>query len=368
MKIQSIAITHHQLELSPPFKAAWDGRERRQFQATIVRVRADDGTEGIGSGDLMVGFAGHEDLFIGEDPLRIERHWRVLNNIDFHYGRCWPLDIALWDLAGKLLNQPVWRLLGGLNDRVRAYASLGAQRTGEELADQCQMLIDRGFAAAKIRFQRGDWREDVRALELARAAVGDRLELMVDCNQGWRMPWDTQPPWTLKDALNVSRELDRLGVYWMEEPLHRADIAGMRQLRESTDVRVAAGEMTRSMHELYDLILQGAVDVVQPDAALTGGITGLRRIATLAAERGVCFTPHTWTNGLGVVANAHLTTGLVDAPFLEFPFDPPFWPLAHRDFLLAEPFEPDAEGWLRLTEAPGLGVALDEHRLSATAL
>ena len=368
MKIEAIEITHHRLDLEPPFKAAWDGRERRHFDATVVRVRADNGAVGIGSGDLMVGFEGHEDLFIGHDPLRIERHWRTLDNIDFHYGRCWPLDLALWDLAGKLLNQPVWRLLGGLNDRVRAYASLGAQRSGDELADQCQMLIARGFPAAKIRFQRGDWHEDVRALEQVRSKVGERLELMVDCNQGWRMPWDTQTPWTFKDALTVARELERLGVYWMEEPLHRADLAGMRRLRESTDVRIAAGEMTRSMGELHALVLEEAVDVVQPDAALTGGITGLRRIATLATQRGVTFTPHTWTNGLGVVANAHLTAGLVEAPFLEFPFDPPHWPLAHRDFLLAEPFEPDGEGWLNLSDAPGLGVELDEARLRKTAI
>lgn len=368
MKIEAIEITHHRLGLKPPFKAAWDGRERRHFDATIVRVRADNGAVGLGSGDLMVGFEGHEDLFIGQDPLRIERHWRTLSNIDFHYGRCWTLDLALWDLAGKLLGQPVWKLLGGLNDTMRAYASLGAQRSGEELADQCEMLIERGFPAAKIRFQRGDWREDVRALERVRAKVGTQFELMIDCNQGWRMPWDTQSPWTFKDALMVARELERLGVYWMEEPLHRADLSGMRRLRESTDVRIAAGEMTRSMSELHALLLEDAVDVVQPDAALSCGITGLRRIAALASERGVAFTPHTWTNGLGVIANAHLAAGVADSPFLEFPFDPPHWSLARRDFILSTPFEPDPQGWLKLSEAPGFGIELDEELLRATAL
>jgi L-alanine-DL-glutamate epimerase-like enolase superfamily enzyme len=103
----------------------------------------------------------------------------------------------------------------------------------------------------------------------------------------------------------------------MEEPLHRADYAGMRVLREATDVRLAAGEMTRQLHELRELLAGGCVDVVQPDAALVGGITGLRRIALMAQEHHITFTPHTWTNGMGVTANAHLVAGLTDAPFLE---------------------------------------------------
>src|SRR5215475_10119852 len=109
----------------------------------------------------------------------------------------------------------------------------------------------------------------------------------------------------------------------MEEPLHRGDCKGMRALRETVDVRIAGGEMTRQLHELRELISQGCVDVLQPDAALVGGITGLRRIALMAQERNLVFTPHTWTNGVGVVANAHLAAGLADAPFFEFPYDPP---------------------------------------------
>jgi L-alanine-DL-glutamate epimerase-like enolase superfamily enzyme len=200
------------------------------------------------------------------------------------------------------------------------------------------------------------------------ARVGGRLELLVDCNQGWRMPWDTATPWSFKDALAVARELERLKVYWMEEPLHRADYAGMRALREATDVRIAAGEMTRQLHELRDLVTGGCVDVVQPDAALVGGITGLRRIAILAEEHHLVFTPHTWTNGMGVTANAHLAAGLSNAPFLEFPFDPPEWSLERRDFMIAEPLVADREGWITLSEAPGMGYALDEDRLRATRI
>jgi len=367
-KIVSIQITHHRLPLDPPFRASWDSKPRTHFDATIVRVRTDTGLSGCGSGDLMIGFQGHENLFIGQDPLALERHYRVLSHIDFHYGRCWPLDLALWDLAGKITGQPCWKLLGGLSNRIRAYASSGTLRDPSAMADNAERYLAHGFSAMKIRFHRGDWRDDVKALEAVRARVGGRLQLLVDCNQGWRLPWDTESAWTFKDALAVARELERLDVYWMEEPLHRGDHAGMRALREATDVRVAAGEMTRQSHELRDLIAEGCVDVLQPDVALVGGITGLRRVAIMAHEHNLTFTPHTWTNGMGVTANAHLAAGLGDAPFIEYPYDPPEWDLSRRDFIMTEPLEADRDGWITLSDAPGMGYALDEARLAKTLM
>ncbi|MCW2306498.1 mandelate racemase/muconate lactonizing enzyme family protein [Rhodobium gokarnense] len=369
-RIASIAISHHRLPLDPPFKASWDGRPREHFDATIVRVRDDEGREGIGSGDLMLGFAGHENLFLGEDPRRVERHYEVLSHIQFHYGRCWPLDLALWDLYGKITGEPVWRLLGGRADRVRLYASSGVLRDTAEMVEMAEKFAGEGFPAMKIRFSssaggRDGWRADLKVLEAIRARLGDRLELMVDCNQGWRMPWDTAAPWTYKDALQVARELERLGVYWMEEPLHRADRAGMRALREATSLRIAGGEMTRELHDFRDLIADRALDILQPDVALVGGITGLRRVALMAREHNIAFTPHSWTNGIGVLANAHLTAGIGETPWLEFPYDPPEWSPARRDFPLAAPITHE-DGWLVLGEAPGLGIALDEERLAAT--
>lgn len=367
-RIARIDVSHHRLPLAPPFHASWDTVPRRQFDATIVRVTTDTGLVGIASGDMMVGFGGHEHLFVGRDPLAIERHFRVLSNIDFHYGRCWPLDLALWDLAGKIAGLPVWQLVGGLSNRVRAYASSGTLRDPGAMAEAAERYLAAGFPALKIRFHRGDWRDDIKALESVRARVGHRLELMVDCNQGWRMPWDTAAPWTLKDAVTVGRELERLGVYWMEEPLHRADRDGMRRLRETVDVRVAGGEMTRDLTDFRDLLAAGALDVVQPDVALVGGITGLRRVAVMAEAFGAVFTPHTWTNGMGVVANAHLTAGAVEAPFLEFPYDPPEWSLERRDFMMSQTLKVSGEGFIELTGEPGMGYAPDEDLLSKTRL
>jgi L-alanine-DL-glutamate epimerase-like enolase superfamily enzyme len=366
--ITGIEISQHRLVFDPPFHASWDTKPRHHWDATIVRVRTDAGLTGIGSGDLMLGFAGHEPLFVGQDALAIERHWRIINNINFHYGRCWPLDLALWDLAGKIANQPCWKLLGGLSDRVRAYASSGTLREPQALAEAAQAYLARGFPAMKIRFHRGDWRKDIKALEAVRQRVGERLELMVDCNQGWRSPQDTYPPWSLKDAVTVARELEKLGIYWMEEPLHRGDREGMRRLRGMTDIRIAGGEMTRELYEFRDLITEGALDVLQPDVALVGGITGLRRVGHMAADHNLIFTPHTWTNGMGVMANAQLVAGMADAPFLEFPFDPPEWGLDRRDYMLASALDVDQNGYILLPNKPGMGYDLAEDILAKTRI
>lgn len=368
--IDRISVTHHRLPLAPPFCAAWDGQARHYFDATIVRVFDTDGRMGIGSGDFMLGFEGHEGLFVGCDPLDLDRHNKVLSNIDFHYGRCWPLDIALWDLAGQIKQKPVWRMLGGTSPEVPVYASSGALHRPEALADVAERFLALGFPAMKIRFrsrESGGWREDIKGLEAVRARVGKKLTLMVDCNQGWQMPWDTDPPWTFDEALPVAQELERLGVFWMEEPLDRADLDGHRRLRDATSVKIAGGEMTRELSSLQTMVDGGAFDIVQPDAALVGGITGLAKFGRGLRETNTIFTPHTWTNGLGVVANFHLMAALGGAPFVEFPYDPPTWELDRRDYILSDPVM-QTGGVVTLSEKAGLGISLDEERLSATRL
>ena len=179
------------------------------------------------------------------------------------------------------------------------------------------------------------------------------------------MVWDIEEPWQLKDAIPVARELERLGVYWMEEPLWRGDWKGMKALKEMIGVRLAAGEMNREMHEFRHLVEERCVDVLQPDAALTGGITGLRRVAAMCQEAGITFTPHTWSNGVGMVANAHLVAALSNGPFMEFPYDPPEWSVERRDFMMADKFHAD-RGWLDLGQDPGLGIRYDERLLKKT--
>lgn len=369
MRIANIRRSRHQLTLDPPFPPAWDSAPRHHFNVDLVRVETDDGFVGIGSGDPMPGFAGHEALFVGQNPLDLGRHGRIVDNLSFHYGRCWPLEVALWDLAGKILDQPVWRLLGGVHGgSLACYASTGTLRSPQATVDAVAAVANAGFPAVKLRFHRRHWREDVEVVEAVRERLGDAVDIMVDCNQAWRMPWDTAAPWTQKEALACARELEKLKVFWMEEPLHRGDHAGMAALRGRTDMRIAGGEMTRETHEVTHLTDNGALDVLQQDAVVCGGIGGLAGVFAAARQRGLEIAPHTWGNGIGLLANAHLAAGVGGCPYLEYPYDPPEWTPERRDFQLAAPVQPDGGGWLHLGETPGLGIALDEDRLAATEI
>lgn len=366
MKIRSIEVTHHEIPLTPAFQPAWDSRQRPTFRIALVTVTTDEGLQGFGSGDAMPGFAGHEELFVGRDPLDLDRHYRIVENLSFHYGKHWPLDIALWDLAGKIKSEPVWRLLGGEGAPVPAYASLGQRRDLSAVVEAAQQAVAQGFKAVKLRFYRPDWRDDARVAEAVRSALGPGIELMIDCNQAWRMQWDTHPYRNATEALEVVRALEPLGIYWIEEPIFRGDYEGLRRLRDATDIRISGGELTRETHEARHLVDLGCYDVIQTDAALAGGISGLAPVARHAASQGIVFTPHTWGSGIMLAANLQLTAGTTGAPFIEYPYDPPEWPIKARDFMLTEPMRPDRDGLLRVSEAPGLGITLDHERLAAT--
>jgi len=364
--ITRIEITHHRLPLDPAFPASWDPRPRTHFPATIVRVFDDAGHVGIGSGDSMYGFEDYQSYFLGEDPLDLDRHAAVLANIEFHAGRPWPLDIALWDLAGQRADRPIWKLVGGRSNRVRAYASSGVHRPAEEMVGVAERACELGFPALKVRFGRPVLDDDLAVVKAIRDAVGTTLDLLVDCNQGWRMPWDTLAPWGVDKATEVAEALEAEGVAWMEEPLHRGDYDGMVELRRRVGIKIAGGEMTREPYEFRELLHRGCLDVFQPDCACTMGISGLRHLAVAVERAGKIFTPHTWGNGIGVMANLHLTAGTVIPPYVEFPFDPPEWTTARRDYPLTSTIEVGGDGWITLSDRPGLGIELDEDVLAHT--
>ncbi|UCH73264.1 MAG: mandelate racemase/muconate lactonizing enzyme family protein [Rhodospirillales bacterium] len=359
-------MSRHRLPLDPPFVAAWDSRARESSDVSIVRITTADGAVGIGAGGTMDGVERYYDLFVGHDPLDLERHAAILANLDFHGVRPWALDVALWDLVGKIRKQPVWHLLGGRSGTVPCYASTGVLREKKALTDAVSALAGQGFKAVKLRLHHADWREGIAILEAVAITLSGKAELLVDCNQGWRMPWDAEACWTYHQALAAAWELKRLGVYWMEEPVHHGDVKAMAALRGATGLRIAAGEMTRGEHALADLVDRNAVDVLQPDATLTCGILAARRLARRAAERDVAFTPHSWGSGIGLLVNAHIFAGCGGSPWLEYPLDPPEWTAERRDFMLAQPIKAGKDGCIELSDAPGFGIELDEERLAAT--
>jgi D-galactarolactone cycloisomerase len=368
VRITGIRLQRLRVPLDPPFPAAWDPVPRTSFDVTLVRVETDEGVVGVGSGDTMVGFEAFEHLFVGQDPLAIARHVRVLETIDFHAGRYWPLEAALWDVVGQVAGLPVATLFGGATDSIPVYASSGMLLPAEERAESALRLREQGFRALKIRVDPRRLDEGLDAVSATRAAVGATMELMVDLNQGWRMAGDTTATLDPAGARSIASRLAELDVLWMEEPLAGTDLRGLAVLRASgPGVRIAGGEMTRTFGESLAALDADAFDVYQPDVVLAAGMLRTRTVAELALARNRWFTPHTWTNGLGLLANLHVVAGVGGGPFLEFPYDPPGWTTDRRDAFLSEPIRPDADGLLHVPSAPGLGAVLDEDAIARYA-
>jgi D-galactarolactone cycloisomerase len=365
VRIAGIEVRRYAYPLDPPFQAAWDPAPRRALEASVAIVRSEEGLAGYASGAALPDAAVLEPLLVGLDPLRVEVVREICETVDFHGGRPWTAEVAVWDLAARSLGQPLWRLLGGRSERLLAYASSGEPTSAEERARRVAALRDRGVKAVKLRFHDPDWRRDVELVERVREAVGTDVELMVDANEGWRMAGDREARWDVATASQCARALEPLGVYWLEEPLRTDDVDGYATLRRRTSLRIAAGEMVRGAFEARDLILRGGVDVVQPDAVLAGGLGGCRRIAALADLCGRAFTPHTWSNGLGFLANLHLALAVSTCPYVEVPLDPPAWTPERRDWLLPAPLEIAADGTIAPPPGPGLGITPDLDALEA---
>jgi L-alanine-DL-glutamate epimerase-like enolase superfamily enzyme len=183
------------------------------------------------------------------------------------------------------------------------------------------------------------------------------------------MAGDIVPGLGPQDGRRLIERLADYGVLWVEEPLAGIDLTGMRMLREQgRGVRIAGGEMARTFDELRLALDQDALDVYQPDVVLALGISGTRTLAELALRRNRWFTPHTWTNGIGLLANLHVCCGVGGGPYLEYPYDPPGWTPERRDFMLTEPLRIDRDGCLRVPASPGLGIELDEEAVEFHAL
>jgi D-galactarolactone cycloisomerase len=365
-RIAAVEVRRYGVDLDPPFHAAWDPVPRARIEESLVIVRSEDGLAGYASGAEPVDAALLERLLVGLDPLRTEFVRELCETVDVHGARPWAVENAVWDLAARSLGVPLWRLLGGRSERILAYASSGELVAPGERAQRVADLREAGVRAVKLRLHHDDWRDDIAVVAEVRDAVGLDVELMVDANHGWRMPGDRSPRWHVAAALAYARALEPFGVYWLEEPLPTHDVDGYARLRAGTSLRLAAGEMVRSLHEARDLVLRGGVDVVQPDVAFAGGIGGCRRIAGLADLCGRMFSPHTWSTGLGLLANLHLALAVSTCPFVEVPHDPPAWSAERRDWLLGGPaVEIAADGTVAPPPGPGLGVTPDLEALEA---
>ena len=358
VRTRTFNFPHEDQVFAPP----WQPAPNRSHRLTIVEVHTDEGITGIGAGGVLTRLNTAAGLFVGRDPLAIEQHVAMLSTIAYFIGRPWPVEIALWDIAAKAAGLPLYKLLGGNRDRLPAYASTAELRPKEQRAEDVVKLRDEGFTAVKIRFHSPHPPDDLPTLEAVRRAVGDEMTIMVDANQGWRYPGDVSPHrWDVSTAINMARAMEEFDVYWLEEPLWAYDYDGLAELRRRTTTRIAGGELNMALHEFREYIRHGCLDVYQPDATFAGGITTARTVAGMAHAAGLSFAPHTWSNGIGILANLHLAAAMPNCHFIEYPYDPPKWTPEQRDFILAEPLRIDSDGNLVLPDKPGLGVELNEE-------
>ena len=292
----------------------------------------------------------------------------VCETVDFHGGRTWTVEVAVWDLLGRALGQPVHLLLGGRNERIHAYASSGELVSPEERARRCVALRDAGVRACKIRFHHTDWRRDVDVVAAVRDAVGPDFELMVDANQGWRMPGDLQPRWDVATAVQCARALEPLGVYWLEEPLPTTDVDGYRALRHAHRPADRGGRDGAPRRPRRAIWCSPASTWCSPTScwpAASAAAGASRRTPSCTAGRGRRTRGRTATASWSTCT---VRSALSSFPFVEVPYDPPTWSTARRDFLLPAPIEIGADGTIAPPAGPGLGVvpdldALEAHRV-----
>lgn len=334
----------------------------------VVELVAEDGTTGWGAcfsqtPQAVGALQWLRRFVVNENPLEIERVTEKLHQITYWHGRGGAMthaisavNIALWDLAGRILGQPVSVLLGGrYREKVLAYGS-ALFHPVDGLERRIEQMRERGFRAIKLGwdpFGKQSAAEDEQLVKRARRAAGEETLLLVDAG-------GSDPYWRLrlKDALARARMLADYGVYWFEEPLAPDDLDGYVRLTDSSPVKIAHGEVLTRRQSFVPYFRERAMDIVQPDAAKVGGLSESRRIAQMAEEHGIELVPHGWNTAIGVAADLHLVSSLSTRSFVEFNVGN-----AMVETITAEPFRLDADGCLPVPAAPGLGVELDRERL-----
>ncbi|HEV3119590.1 MAG TPA: mandelate racemase/muconate lactonizing enzyme family protein [Gemmataceae bacterium] len=336
---------------------------------TIIEVLTDEGLTGIGS--AMTSKALIEasvkllrPLLIGERPDEPARVSEKLRQSLFWQGRGGAvehaisgIDIALWDLMGKICNQPVARLLGGCyRQRIKPYGSLLFDEP-EPLCEKLRQAVARGFKAIKLGwrpFGRRDSRTDELLIRTARETVGPNIELMVDAG-GSEQFW----PHGYKWALETAKMLAGYDVAWFEEALPPDDLEGFIELRRHAPLPITTGEVLTRRQSFRPFLERQAVDIIQPDCTKCGGLTEAWRIGWMAYDHNILLVPHGWNTAIGLAADLHLTAALPVARYVEY-----LTPSPYLDDLVTRPFRPDSDGYLEVPTEPGLGIELNPEALA----
>src|SRR6267142_2213551 len=378
MKIVDIRTIPLSYRCEPPYGSAGGMQARRG--ALLVEIETDERV--IGIGEAGVGGGSTRDviekqlrpMLIGEDPLLIERLWQKMFARTRQYGRrgivmnaISGVDVALWDIAGKVARLPLYRLFGGCRDRVEAYASGGFYQEGksiDDLAGEAEGYRARGFKGMKMKVGRNpstqthlrhlvdhadlcevEPEEDLARVAAVRQALGPQAKLMVDVNCAW----------SPAVAIEMGRAMEPHKLYWIEEPVATDDIDGSARVADALATPIAGYETEVGLYGFRQLIDRGAVDIVQPDIAWSGGFSEGRRIAAYAQAHHKMVAPHAFAGAILLVASLHFAAAIPNGLLLEWDQNPN----ALRDELLKEPLRLEPDGTVKLPERPGLGIELD---------
>ena len=366
MRITNLRTRQVDIALPAPFYPAWaPGTKETRIRVAYLRIDTDADIHGVaghecyGSEEALVQRLG--GYLVGEDPLRLERHAGTLRYLWPYFGAAvWFVELALWDILGKVAGLPVYKLLGNSRDAIPAYASTGQNRTPSQRADDCRRLQDEGYRAVKLRIHDETLAEDMAQVEAVRKAVGDGMAIMVDANQAdvhdAPLPG---PRWDYRRALRTAQALAEHGVEWLEEPLPRHDYGGLWRLRAASPTPIAGGENNQQLHQLERLLRDGCLDILQPDVTLCEGLARLRALAAQAHEASTLVNPHAWGDPVGTVANLHLAAAIPNTSYFEFPHDPPAFPAGAYQQTLKTPLVVK-DGMVQVPQEPGLGVELQD--------
>ncbi len=349
-------------DIGEGYNASWmPGFQVSTLIVELFEIETDTGITGISATTTTSGgyetAPGFGEFLIGMDPYEMDKVYEKLDSLDFLGPSPWHIEVALWDIIGKDVGMPIYRLLGGSSQDVSVYASTGEFQPAKERIEYVEEVVEEGIEAVKLRFDSADVEDDLAVARAVREEFPD-LTLMVDANQGWSIRVNgIENKWTQAEAEHVATELEALGdVAWLEEPLPQYQYERLAELRASTSVPIAGGESASGLDAFREYIGHDSLDIYQPDAIFATGIRGGKTVAEMTKLHGLEFAPHTWSNGIGLAANLHLLAAS-NARWCEYPLEPPFDETA-RDFMLETPLTHD-EGTISPPEGPGLGIDLD---------
>lgn len=329
--------------------------------SNLVKVITEEGIVGIGESFGLPNPKVTKEIIenvlapilIGEDVMQTDYLWNKMLDLAKVLGRdkgfmmeaISGIDIALWDLKGKILKQPVYSLLGGRNNnKILAYASPIMFSSLEKTVEQAKKFVEEGFKAVKLKIGR-TIRTDIEHVKAVRENIGPDVKLLLDANCAYN----------LREAIELSNSVEKYNIYWLEEPLSIGNVQGMKKLQAKTNLSLALGENHFSTADLKPFLIDHIIDVVMPNVGRAGGITGCKRIGLLAEEFNVDFSMHGVGSIISLVASLHTLSSLPNSIIYEY--NQLLNPL--RDELSVKPIGLSG-GYLKVPDGNGLGIELDE--------